>query len=265
MNRVATETNLDADLAAANRLADAAAVVSLSFFRREVERWSKADGSIVTKADLAVEKEVRRILSQKRPNDAVLGEEEGQTGTGGRRWIVDAIDGTVNFAAGGLDWGTLIALELEGRVVLGVCDQPVHKRRYWAVRGKGAYCADLSGITRPLRVSEARALSSARSYVPPPEWWPPDDRAHRVAKALAAGTRPIPPVEHPALQVASGGYELAVFLLGGPWDIAAPSVIVEEAGGRFTDISGRWDLFSGTAVFSNGNVHDEALRLTGLA
>jgi histidinol-phosphatase len=259
------DTTLDADLALANRLADAAAGISLSFFRRDVERWSKPDGSLVTKADFTVETELRDRLRRERPNDAVLGEEQGQSGTSERRWIIDAIDGTVDFAAGGPDWGLLIALEVDGRIVLGVCDQPVHKRRYWAVRGNGAFCADSSGVAKPLRVSGGRTLSSARSYVPPPEWWPPDQRAHRVAKALAAGTTPIPHVEHPALQVAAGGYELAVFLLGGPWDIAAPSVIVEEAGGRFSDISGRWDLFSGNAVFSNGNVHDEALRLTSLA
>jgi histidinol-phosphatase len=260
-----SENSVDADLALANELADEASVVSLSFFRREFSRWSKSDGSPVTQADVAVEKDLRGRLARERPDDAVLGEEEGQTGASARRWIVDAIDGTVDFAAGGADWGTLIALESNGRIVLGVCDQPVHKRRYWAVRGKGAFRTDSSGIPKLLRVSGGSgSLSSARSYVPPAEWWPPDDRAHRVAKALAAATVPSPLTDHPALQVAAGGYELAVFLIGGPWDVAAPSVIVEEAGGRFTDLSGRPDVFSGTAIFSNGTVHDNVLRLTGL-
>jgi histidinol-phosphatase len=259
------ETTWDADLQLAHQLADAAGVVSLSFFRHEVIRWSKADGSLATEADIAVEKGLRERLAVERPDDAVLGEEEGQTGTSARRWIVDAIDGTVEFASGSSEWSTLIALESHGRVVVSVCDQPANKRRCWAVLGKGAFWADSSsGMQRALRVSETRYLSSARSYVPP-EQWLPDDRALRVAKALAGATKPSPHMDHPALQVAAGGYEVAVFFVAGPWDLAAPSLIVEEAGGRFTDVSGRRDVFSGTGVFSNGNVHDAVLQLTSLA
>ena len=151
------DTTLDADLALANRLADAAAGISLSFFRRDVERWSKSDGSLVTKADVAVETELRDRLRRERPNDAVLGEEQGQAGTSERRWIIDAIDGTVDFAAGGPDWGLLIALEADGRIVLGVCDQPVHKRRYWGGPGKR------SVLRRFIRRREA-AESERRSH-----------------------------------------------------------------------------------------------------
>ena len=74
--------------------------------------------------------------------------------------------------------------------------------------------------------------------------------------------RPWPQTDHPALQVATGGYEVVMFMLGGPWDVAAPALIVEEAGGTFTDVNGRRDIFSGTALFSNGKVHDAALRTT---
>jgi histidinol-phosphatase len=244
----------------AHRLADEAAAVSVGFFRREIVRWSKSDGSLATEADVAVERALRNRLVLERPDDTVLGEEEGQTGAGARRWIVDAIDGTVDFAAGGVDWGTLIALESEGRVVVSVCDQPLQKRRYWAVRGGGAFCSDSSGVSRRLTVSEARDLSASRSYVPPPEWQS-DDGARRFAKALAEATTPHPHVDHPAFQVAAGGYEVAVFLMAGPWDLAGPALVVEEAGGRFTDVAGRSDLFSGTAVFSNGHVHDAVLQL----
>jgi histidinol-phosphatase len=252
------------DLALAYRLADEAASVSAPFFRREIARWSKSDGSLATEADVAVERALRERLALERPDDTVLGEEEGQSGAGARRWIVDAIDGTVDFAAGGVDWGTLIALESEGRVVVSVCDQPMHRRRYWAVRGGGAFCLDSYGVPRQLKVSGARDLSTARSYVPPPEWQS-DDGARRVAKALAAATTPRPHADHPAFQVAAGGYEVAVFLIAGPWDLAGPALIVEEAGGRFTDVAGRSDLFSGTAVFSNGHMHDAVLHLAARA
>ena len=134
------EATYGSDLALSHRLADAAAQVSLSYFRRELRRWSKTDGSLATEADVAVEDELRARLRAERPGDAVLGEEHGQTGAGSRRWIIDGIDGTVDFAAGEADWGTLIALEVDGRVVVGVCDQPAHNRRYWAMRGSGVFC-----------------------------------------------------------------------------------------------------------------------------
>jgi histidinol-phosphatase len=251
----------DADLALGHRLADAARRVSLSFFRRELRRWSKSDGSLATEADLGVEDELRGLLRVERADDAVLGEERGQTGSSGRRWITDAIDGTLDFAAGGPDWGTLIGLEIDGRVVVGVCDLPVHQRRYWAVTGAGAFCLDEgAGTNRAMRVSTAADLRMARSYIPPTKWQP-DARARAIADALTRATTPEPHVDHPALQVAAGGYELAVFLQGGPWDVAALAVIVEEAGGTFTDITGRYDLTAGTAIFSNGVLHGEVLRL----
>src|SRR5262249_11990771 len=152
------------------------------------------------------------------------------------------------------DWGTLIALEIDGRVVVGVCVQPAHHRRYWAVKGGGSFCSHgHPEARRPLRVSAVRDLRIARSYLPPAQWLP-NEHAHAIARVVASATSPEPHVDHPALQVAAGGYELAVFLIAGPWDLAAPGLIVEEAGGRFTDLAGRPDLTSGTAVFSNGLV-----------
>ena len=252
---------IDDDLALAMRLADAARQRSLSYFRRELQQWSKGDGSLATEADLAVEDELRRILAAERADDAVLGEERGQTGESTRCWIIDGIDGTIDFAAGEADWGTLIALEIDGRIVLGVCDQPVHKRRYWAVRGGGAFCAG-DGVRTPTRLqtSTHATLALARSYLPPPHWVP-DEISQTIGNALKAATRPEPQTDHPAIQVALGSSEFAVFFLMGPWDIAAPALIVEEAGGRFSDFSGRFSIRSGSAVFSNGAVHDEILAL----
>src|SRR5688572_27490979 len=217
---------LDDDLALAMRMADAAAARSLAYFRRDLRQWNKDDGSLATEADLAVEDELRRLIAAARPDDAVLGEERGRSGAGARCWIIDGIDGTVGFAMGEADWGTLIALELEGEVVLGVCDQPAHQRRYWAVRGQGAFrLQDGGSAPERLRTSSHAEFATARSYLPPPEWVP-DDMARNVGNTLAAGTRPAPQLDHPALQVACGGYEFAIFFMAGPWDVAAPSLIV---------------------------------------
>jgi histidinol-phosphatase len=251
----------DSDLELAHELADAASVISLSYFRRDFKSWSKGDGSLATEADEAVEDKVRALVHEKRAGDAVLGEERGQTGSGRRRWIVDGIDGTIEFAAGTSDWGTLVALEIDGRIDVAVCDQPAHRRRYWARRGGGAFRSnEPEGDALRLRVSAARELSAARVYIPPTHWQP-DEHARQAAQRLAAAAIPAAPVDHPALQLAAGGYDVVVFFLAGPWDLAAPSLIVEEAGGRFTDVAGHSDLTAGSAVFSNGPLHDEVVRL----
>jgi histidinol-phosphatase len=263
---VKIDAPLEADLTLAQQLADAARVVTLSYFRREsqLHQWSKGDGSLATEADLAVEDEIRARLLRDRPADAVLGEERGQTGSGRRRWIVDGIDGTVEFASGSADWATLIALEIDGAIMVSVCDQPARNRRYWATRDHGAFFMDASSGPRRLEVSATRAMQSARSYVPP-EQWVRGDRAKRRAGTLAGATKPQPHGDHPALLVASGASDVAVFLLAGPWDLAGPLLIVEEAGGRFTDIDGRYDWTTGSAVFSNGHVHDDVIRLMASA
>ena len=124
----------------------------------------------------------------------------GQTGSSSRRWIIDAIDGTVDFAAGGPDWGTLIGLEVDGRVVVGVCDLPIHQRRYWAVTGGGAFCLDeRSRAEQAMRVSTAADLRTARSYIPPAQWQP-DAHARALAHALARATTPEPHVDHDSVE-----------------------------------------------------------------
>lgn len=252
-------TRIEDDLELAHRLADAARDVAISYFRGELKRRSKPDGSLVTDADEAAEDRIREILAFERPGDAVLGEERGESGAGSRRWLIDGIDGTEGFAAGTEAWGTLIALEVEGRVTLGLCDQPVRDRRTWAVKGAGAYRSDGSAdAVRRLKVTTAHVLSSARSYVPEDRYLR-DDRTRRAAGSLAAATDPRSPFDHPGLQVATGDYEVALFTLAGPWDIAAPALIVEEAGGRFSDMAGQWRLASGNAVFTNGVLHDAVL------
>ena len=103
--------NFDEDLALAHTLADVAGTITLGFFERDLRQWSKTDGSLATEADVAVEDALRDLVRAQRATDAFLGEERGQSGSGARRWIIDGIDGTVEFAARSPDWGTLIALE----------------------------------------------------------------------------------------------------------------------------------------------------------
>jgi histidinol-phosphatase len=256
--------SLGDDLALARHLADEARAISLAMFRGRFGRRVKADGSIVTDADEAVERAIRRRLQAERPTDAMLGEEEGQTGGGHRRWIVDAIDGTHSFAAGGDQWGTLIALEIDGRIAVGVCDQVPIDRRYFAARGRGAFCAVGGAPPVRLAVSEAADLEQSRCFVPNNEWLP-DAETRAQATALLAATRQPVPGDHPALLVAAGDFDLAVYFMGGPWDVAAPSIVVEEAGGRFSDRLGGTSIERGGGIFSNGRVHDAVLAVTARA
>ena len=127
------------DLELALRLADAADALSLPSFRSGLAIETKPDLTPVTEVDRAVESDLRRVLAEERPDDAILGEEEGAAGGGARRWFVDPIDGTRNYSRGIPVWATLIALESEGVVQLGVVSAPALARRWWAERGAGAF------------------------------------------------------------------------------------------------------------------------------
>ena len=131
---------MGADLDLALRLADAADAIALSRFRaRDLVVETKPDRTPVTEADRAVEKELRTILGVERRRDSILGEEEGQTGSSARRWILDPIDGTRNYSRGVPVWATLIAFEDHGTVTVGVVSAPALHRRWWAERGSGAH------------------------------------------------------------------------------------------------------------------------------
>jgi histidinol-phosphatase len=251
-------SDFSADLALAHRLADAARSVTMPRFRGTFTKRNKADGSLVTEVDEATEDAIRAIVARERPRDAFLGEERGETGTGSRRWIVDAIDGTLDFAAGSTGWGTLIALEVDGRIAVGVCEMSPLGKRYSATCGGGAYVSSGARDVR-LRVSDTADLAAARCFVPP-ALWVRTPAARAMSNAVSAATLPYNQDEHPALEVAAGSADLCVFFMGGAWDLAAPSLVVEEAGGRFTDLAGGQTL-TGGAVFSNGRLHDAAIAL----
>ena len=155
------------DLELAQRLADAADVISLPRFRSGLEIETKPDLTPVTEADRAVEAELRRILGEERPGDAILGEEEGAAGSGARRWLLDPIDGTRNYARGIPVWGTLIALEVDETVQLGLVSAPALGRRWWAERGGGAFAdGERVHVSTVARVEDAVLSFAIESEVP---------------------------------------------------------------------------------------------------
>jgi histidinol-phosphatase len=252
------------DLALALRLADAADEVSGPAFTGEaVPHEIKPDGSPVSATDVAVERRISELVAAERPADGVLGEEVGESGSRARRWIVDGIDGTVLFVAGIPGWATEVALEVDGDPVIGVSTSGADGRRWWAARGHGAWFAAAGGTAVPVRVSEQAQPTGGRySLIPPLDAL--DARRAALVAGLGRGASYVPPAEHGALFVADGRVDACVQLGGGPWDFAALAVIVEEAGGRFSDLRGERDIYGGgPVVFSNGRVHEAVLLALG--
>ena len=235
------------DLELALQLADAADALSLPSFRSGLAIETKPDLTPVTEADRAVESELRRILAKERPDDAILGEEEGAVGGGTRRWFVDPIDGTRNYSRGIPVWATLIALESEGVVQLGVVSAPAMARRWWAERGAGAFVNGDDIHVSAISTIESSVLSFAIENEVPAI-------ARRAWHARGFGDF------WSYMLIAEGSVDGA---LDGPgvkeWDLAATQVIVEEAGGRFSDFGGEHRIDSGSAIASNGLIHDELL------
>ena len=236
------------DLALALELAGAADRISLGHFRTGLAVETKPDLTPVTEADRAVETELRRLLGNARPEDAILGEELGTSGDSARRWIVDPIDGTRNYARGVPVWATLIALEDSGRLQLGVVSAPALNRRWWAERGAGAYAdGEQIHVSAVERIEDA-VLSFALDRELP-------ELARRAWHLRAFGDF------WAHMLVAEGAVDAAVDAVGvNAWDLAAVQAIVEEAGGRFSDLAGEARFDSGTGVTSNGFLHDELLR-----
>ncbi|MGY6500823.1 MAG: inositol monophosphatase family protein [Acidimicrobiales bacterium] len=247
------------DLAFARRMADTADVLAMATFTgAPLAHDTKTDGSPVTDTDRSIEATLMEMVSIERPDDGFVGEEVGpHPGRNERRWIVDGIDGTVLFVRGDTGWGTQIALESAGRVVVGVSTGPAMGRRWWAALGGGAWTSSEGGDgPRPLVVSQTSDLGEASwSVIPPLDVL--DEDTVRSAERLVSTARYVAPVQHSALMVAEGLVDTSIQVLGQVWDFAALALIVEEAGGRYSHADGRWTIDDGpTVVYSNGHLHD---------
>jgi histidinol-phosphatase len=243
------------DLELALRLADEASNVALDFFARGGAGRAKADGTVVTDADHAVERMLSAALAGERPTDGILGEEFGATGQQARRWILDPIDGTKNFVAGRDDWGVHIALEDGGEIVAGVVTRPLRAMRWWAARGCGAHTGGIGGVTppTPLRVSRQERLADARVS----GWLVDDHRFGPALKALPGWTESLD--LDAIIHVAEGRLDA---LIDGTasriWDRAPFVILLDEAGGRYRDHVGTTDLSLAGGRFTNGAI-DAAL------
>ncbi|MGW7243936.1 inositol monophosphatase family protein [Streptomyces sp. NPDC054804] len=276
-----------ADLELAHRLADQADAIARRYFSTAtIESRIKSDGSPVTDADREIELILRSLIRLEHPDDGFIGEEFGAHGHGRRRWIIDAIDGTASFLAGEPEWSTLIAVEEDGRITLGMVSAPALGHRWWASPNSGSWAGPCpSNPAAPLHrlaLSQGGSAQDAAVGI-----WPPPSRLnqqeHAVAARLARGVSrvrpsldwtaavPIAPAPrkpsigsgtcHGALLVATGQLDAFLLLGAGPWDIAPLIPIVQEAGGTFSDLTGQHRHDTGAALFARPGLHQQLLDI----
>ncbi|HEX6452642.1 MAG TPA: histidinol-phosphatase [Trebonia sp.] len=255
----------DDDLRFAHVLADAADDISTRRFRAlDLRVETKPDLTPVSDADKATEDAIRNILRRSRPRDAVLGEESGRTGRGPRCWVVDPIDGTKNYVRGVPVWATLIGLMDGDEVVAGVVSAPALGKRWWASAGGGAWTGRSLAKASRLQVSGVTKLSDASFSYSGVGGWAQTGRLGRFLSLTQSvwRTRGFGDFWSHML-VAEGAVDISAEPEVSLWDLAALQVIVQEAGGKFTDLSGAATPDGGSVVCTNGHLHGEVLAALG--
>lgn len=253
------------DLRLAHILADSVDRLTLTKFQnQDFSVETKPDLTPVTDADREAEQLIRSQLSRVRTRDAVIGEEFGETGSSPRQWVIDPIDGTKNFVRGVPVWATLIALVDRGRPVLGVVSAPALQRRWWAAEGTGAYTGRSLANAKRISVSTVSELSDASfSYSSLSGWKQLGNRqkmlelTDTVWRTRAFGDF------WSYCMVAEGAVDIAAEPELNLHDMAALVPIVQEAGGRFTSLSGEDGPFGANAMATNSLLHDAALKYLG--
>jgi len=262
--------SLSGDLALALAAVAQADLVSKNRFQaQDLTISTKPDRTPVTDADQAVERIIRAAITASRPDDHILGEEMGSDSTTpgpqpGRQWIIDPIDGTAGFLRGLPIWGTLIALAIDGEPVVGVVSAPALSKRWYAATGHGAWMTTgHSSTATQISVSAVGVVADATvSYNSLPGWIE-DGRGEQVQTLATSAWRARAIGDFWAyMLVAEGSLDVA----GEPdlqvYDIAALVPIVEEAGGRFSSLDGEPGIWHGSALATNGALHDEVLGIT---
>jgi histidinol-phosphatase len=263
----ATADQLAEWLAFAQALCDEADGIALQHFRRELDLQTKPDRTFVTVADQGIERLIRERIKVRYPEHGLVGEEYGEeygeeAGRGAARWYIDPIDGTHNFIRGIPLFGTLLGLEVDGELQVGVMSAPALRERWYAARGSGAWAAGSAGseAPRPIRVSRVATLEDAQLLY--------GSSAEIEDSGRAPGFRPLlrdvwrergfGDFWGYAL-VAEGAAEGMIEIGVSTWDLAAPTLLIEEAGGRLTDLAGNRRIDAGEMLASNGSLHEELL------
>jgi histidinol-phosphatase len=244
-------------LAAAIRAARAAGEIALRYYRGGFKVTIKPDRTPVTQADKEAEQAIITILRRAFPDYGFLGEEFGEQGARETRWIIDPIDGTKNYVRHIPIWAVLLALEEKGEVTTGVVFNPVTGELFSARRGEGAFVnGERISVSGCDRMTDATVLHADLRYLRATPHW------GGFLRLVGAGyrTRGFGDYYGYGL-VAQGSAEIYVEVDLKPWDVAPVKILVEEAGGRLTDFTGKPTIYDGTVLATNGRLHAEALAL----
>jgi histidinol-phosphatase len=250
------------DVALALRLADQADALTMQRFGAlDLHVDTKLDLTPVTDADRSVETAVRDALARDRPDDLVLGEEfGGTTSFTGRQWVIDPIDGTKNFVRRVPVWASLIALLQDGVPVAGVVSAPALQRRWWAGAGEGAFASFAGGPPRRISVSSVADPGSASLSFSSLSGWAALGLRDRFIELTDTVWRVRAYGDFLSYcLLAEGAVDIAAEPEVSLWDLAALDVIVRESGGRFTDLGGTPGPHGGSALATNGLLHDIVL------
>jgi len=238
-------------------------VIALQYFKSaKLGVKIKGDKTPVSDADLAIENCIRELVKTQQPELSILGEEYGETITNsGVKLIIDPIDGTKNFIAGLPHFATLLAIEDQGEVIAGLVSSPAIRDVWWAQKGKGSYHTG-----RAIHVSDIRDIHQALAFHGSLFGSEASDNPDTVMQLLKKSYRQRGFGDYyQHMLVAMGCGEFAFDFKLKPWDIASLKIIVEEAGGQFSDTSGNDSIYSGTVITSNGYLHAQVQRhLNGL-
>ena len=261
------EAELEAWLALAHAACDEADALARSAFRRDLRITTKPDRTFVTETDTAIERAIRTRIAAAHPDHGLVGEEYGtEAGDATTRWYIDPIDGTHNFIRGVPLFGTLLAVERDGELQAAVLSAPALHERWWARRGGGAWARGADDdAPRRIHVSGIASLADAQLLYGSGHDIEVSGRAPGFHALLGDvwRERGFGDFWGYAL-LAEGAAEAMVEVDLWPWDAAAPMVLIEEAGGRVTDLKGRRAIDSKTFLATNGLLHDEVLeRLRG--
>jgi len=255
------------DVALALRMADKADALTMDRFGAlDLSVDTKPDLTPVTDADRSVETALRETLSQQRPDDPVLGEEfGGTTAFAGRQWVIDPIDGTKNFVRGVPVWATLIALLHDGVPVAGVVSAPALQRRWWAGAGQGTFASFAGDSPRRVSVSSVAALESASLSFSSLSGWAKLGKRDRFIELTDTVWRVRAYGDFLSYcLLAEGAVDIAAEPEVSVWDLGALDIVVREAGGAFTSLDGTPGPHGGSAVATNGLLHEAVLdRLNG--
>jgi myo-inositol-1(or 4)-monophosphatase len=228
----------------------------------QVQAHEKGPSDLVTQADFESQRLIARILLDSYPTHTVLAEEEGLLldAQNPWRWVVDPLDGTINFAHGNPLWCVSIALEHLGVLVVGVVHHPLNDTTHSASMGNGS---TVNG--RTARVSGARSLRESLIATGMPTNFAADaDRLMAFMRRFSTGTHSVRRTGTSAwnlAMVASGGFDVCYGTAMNPWDCAAGAILIQEAGGTVTDLRGKpFTPYCPEILATNGTVHPEAVE-----